>query len=355
MKQGPVYIAGLIGCGRIGSNTNASLRQTLPKGWIPLSHAEAIQSNPRLRLAGICDPVESQLRDASARLGVSACFDHHSKLIEELSPVILSVATRTAGRCEIVRAACVAGVKGLHVEKPLGRSIKESEDAISVAREHGVKMSYGTTRRYMEIYRLAAEMVSSGEIGELIQITVEHGRGSLLWHHPHSVDLILFFGNAAGVESIQSTCSMDRGNIQGLLVDEDPIVESAAIKLDNGVVGTVSMTGGMSVRLSGTKGTLAVVGDGSYLEIRRDGRTPGQLSTETVHISPASSGTQRAFQELVAAIDRGGDAFPAEHILLSQKILFGCVYSSIERGARVKLSEVPPELTVTGRSGNLYA
>ena len=39
----------------------------------------------------------------------------------------------------------------------------------------------------------ARDIVVSGEIGDMVEICIEHGRTMLLWNHPHSVDLLIFF------------------------------------------------------------------------------------------------------------------------------------------------------------------
>lgn len=54
--------AALIGCGRIGAHTPERLRQTIPAGWLPVSHAEAMLANPGLELVAVCDVNRPQLK-----------------------------------------------------------------------------------------------------------------------------------------------------------------------------------------------------------------------------------------------------------------------------------------------------
>ena len=52
-------------------------------------------------------------------------------------------------------------------------------------------LTYGTLRRYFDVYIKAKKLVDSGKYGKLIQIDINFGHNQLFWSHPHSVDIIL--------------------------------------------------------------------------------------------------------------------------------------------------------------------
>ncbi len=350
--------AAIVGCGRIGTLTSDRVRKALPKGWLPLNHAEAICSLPGLELAAVCD-VDAERARAAARLhGVREVFTDYRAMIAAIKPDILSVATRTQGRCDIIEFAAGNGVRGIHAEKPLGRSLADCRRAMRAVAEREVKLSYGTTRRYMDVYRRARELVAGGAIGQLVQITVEYGRGLLMWGHPHSIDLILFFAGCDQVSHLSATCDVAATARSGDVVDADPIVENAFIKFANGVHGLIATASGSSVRLAGTTGILEVPGDGAWIEadtLPPEG-DPYQRSHRRIEVQPVQSGTQRAFAELAAAVRHGNaTSIGWRDVELASSLLLGCAYSSVEGGRRISLAEVSDNFTVTGRFGELCA
>ena len=348
----------LVGCGRIGAHTPPHVRASCPPGWMPLNHAEAITTTPGLELVAVCDTDAARAEATAKEFGAARWFTDSRKLIEEVRPDLLSIATRTAGRCDIIEFAATHGVRGIHAEKPLGRSREECGRALRAVADRGVQLSYGTTRRYMDVYREAKRQFAEGSFGALQQITLEFGRSALLWTHPHSVDLAVFFSGAGEVEFVQATCAIPPETVQGNTVDDDPKVESAFIQFTNGVRATLTCAGGLHTHLAGDHGTLGIGADGSWLDASRkatsDAAYPLAHERHTPHAS--LSGTQRAFQELAAAVRSGSTLgiAPGE-IALGCDILFAIVWSSLQGGRRVTLAEVPADLTITGRSGTLFA
>jgi predicted dehydrogenase len=222
---------GLVGCGRMGAKTPERVRQSVPKGWLPLSHAEAINSIEELELIAVCDTDPERLSWAAQTYNVVNSYQDYEALIIETKPDIVSIATRSAERCDIIKFAAENGVKGIHAEKPISRNISDCRRALEAVVHNKVKFSYGTYRRYMEIYRKAKEMVNAGEIGELLEICIEHGKTMLMWNHPHSVDLILYYSDCLDVDFLQAFCQVNDPAYNSSIVDDDPVVELSLIHI----------------------------------------------------------------------------------------------------------------------------
>lgn len=349
---------GLVGCGRIGAHTPPQVRAACPPGWLPLNHAEAITTTPGLELVAVCDTDAARAEATAKGFGASRWFSDYRRLIEKTRPDLLAIATRTDGRCDIIEFAATYGVRGIHAEKPLGRSRKELQRALRAVAAQGVKLSYGTTRRYMDAYREAKQMFAKGSFGALQQITLAFGHSATLWTHPHSVDLAVFFSGANEVESVQATCAIPSEAVTGLTVDADPKVENAFIQFTNGVRATLTCAGGLHTHLSGEHGTLTVRADGSCLEWNRKTAPDDAYPLAHGRRLPVvtMSGTQRAFSELAEAVRTGGPlGITPEEIALGCDLLFAMVWSSLQGGRRVSPAELPAQLTLTGRTGNLFA
>ncbi|MDH5645361.1 MAG: Gfo/Idh/MocA family oxidoreductase, partial [Candidatus Heimdallarchaeota archaeon] len=192
----------IIGCGRIGTLTKPERKAMMPSGTVPINHAEAIISNTSLQLVALCDVDKANLDRASKAYEVEKCFNDYKALILDVKPDIISIATRTLGRCDIIKFAVENGVKGIHIEKPISTNLAECREVIEVAKKHQVYLTYGTARRFMDIYIRAKEILASGEIGELVQISIELGYTLLLWNHPHSVDMLIFFAECMDIEYV---------------------------------------------------------------------------------------------------------------------------------------------------------
>ena len=350
--------AGLIGCGRIGAFTGDELRNTIAPGWLPLNHAEAIKTNEDIKLIALADINDERLERAKIKYHVSKTYHKYRELIGEIKPDILSIATRTEERCDIIEFAAMNGVKGIHFEKPISTNMKDCNRAIDAILANDVKISYGTTRRFMDIYRKAKEIIRSGDIGDIIQIAVEMGRAPLLWTHPHSVDLLLFFSDAKtkeDIEYVQANCLIkDSGN--GKKVDSDPLIEFAFVKFNNGINGIITSAGGMNTIIDGTKGKIVIAADGSSMGIYKKSKSrPYYQNINRTESKPHMSGTQRAFYEIVNSI-RNNLKSPIDprEIALNQQILLSFVVSSMNGGTKMKLHALEDDFTVTGRTGTLY-
>lgn len=348
--------AAVIGLGRMGAEPSVRLKNILPDGWLPVSHAESILENKTIELVALCDNDEERLSRLGNYYGVKNLFTDAKTLIDEIKPDFLCVATRTIGRTDIIRYACENGVSIIYIEKPISRSIADCKSAINSCVKNKVLLGYGVNRRYHSTYRKAKSIVDSGLLGPLKEITIEHGSSTLFWSHPHSADLILFFSGDTEIEYIQGSCLFSEGYVpqDEMLIDDDPIIESAFLKFKNGVYATITQTGGLNVRLACEKGIVSVYGDGETLEIKSGDSYFNH--TENVELSYSDSATVTAFSELVNALQENTTVpITPEEVLANMVILTGIVYSSNNNGKKISVSEIPEELTITGKSGNFYA
>ena len=75
MRNYDKLTVGLIGCGRMGAKTAESVRQSVPKGWLPLSHLEAIKSMDDLELVALCDTDSERVSRAAETYHVSKRYE----------------------------------------------------------------------------------------------------------------------------------------------------------------------------------------------------------------------------------------------------------------------------------------
>lgn len=346
----------VIGLGRMGAEPSERLNNILPPGWLPLSHVEAILENEDIELVALCDNNKERLEKLGKYYNVTNLFVDAEKLIDEVKPDFLCIATRTLGRTDIIRYAATHNVSIIYIEKPISRSIKDCKLALDMCLKNNVLIGYGVNRRYHATYRKAKAILDSGVLGPLKEISIEHGRSALYWSHPHSVDLILYFANSTAIEYIQASCTYSTNYefTNPMLIDDDPVIENAFIKFENGVSATITQIGGLNIRLSCEHGVMAIYGDGDSIEIRK-----GELYFDKVEhfkVDPSESATVTAFRELIEAFKLNTAApISKEEIKTNMVVLNGIVYSSNNQGQRVNPSDIPEELLITGKSGEFYA
>lgn len=342
----------VIGCGRMGAFTGERVAASVPPGWLPLSHADAVAAVEGVELVGLCDVDEERLAEAGELHGVDVLHTDVGALLEAIRPDIVCVATRTPGRCEIIERAAAAGARGIHAEKPLCNRLSEGHAALAAVQERRGAFTYGAVRRFMDAYRRAREMCRAGEIGDVTEVVADHGITTLMWNHPHSADLLVFFAGCAEVTAVSGICEIAEGSLKGGVLDDDPVVHHAFVEFANGVTGIIGRGAGLSVHVHGSEGVISVLGDGARVTVSSRSASSGPYFGEArdVAVRPRMSGTQRAIAELRDFVVRGEEVSlsPAE-VLAGQQILFATVASSLRDGGRVDPADLDPDFEVSGR------
>lgn len=349
--------AAVIGCGRMGAVTSDAMRRFAPAAWMPLSHAEAVVAQPSLELVGVCDIEPGLLASAVARFGVPG-YANYQELLDKLRPELVTVATRTPERPDIIAAAVAAGARALHLEKPLCNSVAQLTQLEALLETPSLACTFGTLRRYMPIYRRALEFTGGAEFGGLNQVQVNMGKAPLMWTHPHSIDLLLFFAGDRRVKGVSAHFAAGSVERQGSRLDGDPVVVSVLFEFDDGLTGLIGQTGGCDVILAGSNGMITVESDGRRLRVRSSEGEDAYWDRH--HVEEADGdpgGTRLALDRLVDGLNGNTNQVLADKraILTGQRLLLACGQSHLAGGAAVDPNELDPDLVITGRSGNRYA
>jgi hypothetical protein len=311
-----------------------------------------------VKLSAVCDVVPDAVAATASTYGVVAQYTDYKEMICKERPDILAIATRTPERIEIIRFAAENGVKGIHIEKPLAQSLGGCLDALEAMDKHGVKATYGVYRRYHPAYLAARDLVRSGHIGDLREMTVEFCRSLLLWYHPHSIDLLIMFANGAKPESVWADCAFESENLIGNVLDEDPVVLHGYVRFAGGLTGTITQAGGMNFRLGGALGAIGVLRNGESVVSRIcSSETDKNFShrDESMIICEMSA-TMAAFSELRDCVSSGKDtSLSLSDLEMGTRLLLSLAYSACIGGKTVCPQNLPSDFKVTGRFNDLYA
>ena len=355
--------AAVIGCGRMGAFTSQSVRDFAPTCWFPLSHVEAVKSFDNIDISGVCDVNPEILKSVGKTYNISSLYTDPKTMLQSREIDLLCIATRTQGRADLINLAFQNGVRAFHIEKPICNSVAELDRLSKILRRDDVYVTYGTIRRSFGPYIFAKELSDRGEIGKLRSIFVDHGEGMLLWTHPHSVDLCLYFTDGLKHNDVSASFSEINFDADSNIIQNDPYLNGALISFENDVTAHIGCAAGMTTRLVGTDGEIAIERDGYAVTVRRyDDHNPYLFSEnrfdkfETLR----RNGTGAAIDLLLGCID--GDA-PSRQlnismkndILRGQKIIFDLARSGISNTSIRADIFSEEDFTILGEISGKYA
>ncbi len=153
---------------------------------------------PETQVVGFADANEAGHEKEKAKLPGVPAFTDYRKMLAELKPDIVSVATRHIGEHrDMILAAAEAGVKGIYCEKPLCRTPAEADEIVEACKKSGTLLSVAHRNRFHPTLPVVIDAVKSGLIGDLLEIRCrgkEDQRGGCLdlWVlGSHDLDLCL--------------------------------------------------------------------------------------------------------------------------------------------------------------------
>ena len=333
-----IYRAGLIGCGRMGATIDDEVRDR-PNShlFLPYSHAAAVVACPRTELVAVCDPIEEKSLQIKERYQAKKAYSDYQEMIRAEGLDMVCIATRPSPHAETAVFAAENEVKGIYCEKPLCNSMAEADQILAACRRHGVKFNYGTQRRYVPMYQNVRQLIEAGELGEVQAIVGHCGVGAAQWGHTHAADMLLYLAGDGEVEYVQGTILAEEGDWDGDVLKVDPPIASAYVQFKNGVRAYLVGDGGYEFEVGGSKAKLRTQDNGMNYSLRKVGEG-GEFAEVNPPQVPIVSGTLKAIEDLVRALDEDGEtqgdiAFACR----SQEIVLGIIASHRRGGARVEL------------------
>ncbi|MCC7262198.1 MAG: Gfo/Idh/MocA family oxidoreductase [Candidatus Latescibacteria bacterium] len=341
------YRAGLIGCGRMGATIDDEVKdRPHSELFLPYSHAAALAACPRIEFVAVCDPVEEKAKATQQRYGVASAYTDYREMIRQEKLDLVSIATRPGPHAETTIFAAENGVGAVYCEKPLCNSMREADAMLEACRRHGVKFNYGTQRRYAPIYRQVRQLCDEGRIGQVQAVVANCGVSVAQWGHTHAADMMLFLAGDGEAEFVQGHAVFAESDWEGQRLKIDPSITSGYVHFKNGVHAYLVAAGGSEFEVSGTKGKLRTLSNGIGYTLRTADEF-GELHEEEVPATAIASGTLKSVEDLVAALDTGGDTQGSlELACRSQELIFGIIASHRQGGRRVELPLAERDLSI---------
>ena len=208
--------------------------------------------------------------------GEVAPYDDYQRMLDEVRPDIVCIATRQTHHCDQIVRGVAAGVRGILCDKPFVTTLAEADAALGACRGAGVAIAYGTEWRWSEEYRWLARRVRDGAVGT-VQAILAHGLPNLVFHGCHWYDIALML--VGDPEPLWVSGRVDEVGAQE--PDEGRRLDPpghAWVGLANGAkLALLPEGGGRAFTILGSAGRLEIVNDArqAYLWEARSG-TPGE-------------------------------------------------------------------------------
>ncbi|MGH2535549.1 MAG: Gfo/Idh/MocA family protein [Thermomicrobiales bacterium] len=310
------YRVGIVGLNWIAADSAPPGSHPVLGLATPYSHASAYASLASTHVVAGCDIDQDLMRAFTERWSKTwpelRTYANYQEMLAVEQIDILSVATPDHLHGPVVIAAAEAGVRAIFAEKPLATKLADADALIAAVQRHGVVVNVNHTRRWMPSYVASRECVRTGEIGELVQVTVHFGGPrAMLWRNQsHFLDLICYFagGDPAWVMAELEPGFEEYGTVYrgdgGRNPDLEPGV-NAYIAFGNGVRGFL---GGMkravarvSVDLVCERGRIHVDDQNATLH----GATDADVVSRPIVPKGSLAGMQAAVVDLLAAMETG--------------------------------------------------
>ena len=116
-------------------------------------------------VVAVADISEDALNRFREHTDAKHTYTDYKRMIDEISPDLISVVTHDRLHCTMVVDAAERGVKGIICEKPMAMNLEEADRMLAACRASGTKLTVSHQRYYMPQYAQARELIAADAIG----------------------------------------------------------------------------------------------------------------------------------------------------------------------------------------------
>ncbi len=260
-------------------------------------------------------------------------YSDYREMLDKEKPDIVSICTWPHLHAEMVVAACEAGIKAIHCEKPMATKWGDAKRIKRAADASGSILSFNHQRRFLEPFQEAKKAIDAGSIGKITRL--EATCGDMSDWGTHWLDMLFYFnGENPAAWVIGQIDSREEKRVFGAWVEEQAICH---FQFQNGVRAML-VTGyqadlGAAIRIIGEDGVIEVTWGDPPLRIRAKGDADWRIlpTSESIHGGVA---IDRACADLVKALDEPGyrPLLTVDHAIQHTEVIFATFESSRRRG-----------------------
>ena len=218
-------------------------------GRIGVVHATNLATRiPNARLVAISDVYKPAADALAKKYGISKVYESHQPILEDPEIDAVAICTISETHAPLITEAAKAG-KHIFCEKPIALDLSKVDAALSVVKQHQVKLQVGFNRRFDSNFKRVQEVVKSGQIGDvqILRITsrdpapppieyIKNSGGIFLDMTVHDFDMARFLMGSE-VTEVYATGNVLVDKAIGEAGDIDTAIIS--LKFANGAIGCI--------------------------------------------------------------------------------------------------------------------
>jgi len=187
----PRYRVGVIGTGRIASTIQDEVVASPFSFLLPYSHAGAYEAHPATSIVAAADPSAERLDAFGERWSVDRLYADYHQMLSREDLDIVSVCVPTRAHAQVMSAIAASDVRGVFMEKPIGRTLREADDMIAATDQAGIKVVVNHVRTFDPYYRRVRWLIESGTVGRVRSVMARWHEG-MSFGGSHLFDLLRF-------------------------------------------------------------------------------------------------------------------------------------------------------------------
>lgn len=240
-------------------------------------HLPALSKCEGVEFEMACDLNLERLKEVKEQYGFNKVTDNYKDVLADPDVDAVVILTKIDTHAEISMAAAKAK-KQIFMQKAISYSLEEAQRIIDTVKESGVQMTISYMHRYFDECRKAAEIIQSGELGEIQYVRMRNSTknaeniaasygGCIMDIGGHGIDLIrsLFHKDIVKVKTLYSEeKSINTGGWSANLNGDETVallmyeLEGGAQVIHEILWSHVSKTDRFEVEVTGRKGSLYI-------------------------------------------------------------------------------------------------
>lgn len=312
--------------------------------------ASAFAAVPETEIVAVFD-LGAETRTAfTACWGEMPAYADYERMLQEVQPDILCIATRQTMHANQIEQAVAAGVRAILCDKPLSTSLAEADRIVTVCRQRKIPLAFGLDRRWQQPYQQLRRLIGEGLVGRVTSI-IASGLPNLINHGCHWYDTALML--AGDPEPIWAS---------GLVTDVSSDPPDSRRRLDPPGQGQVGLSNGALLYVTaagGPRPAFEVMGEQGRVIILNDAREVYLWHTEDTqekaglrpldlpsHSDPWPAGPAMVRDLIQSLENQTPTACDVEQARRATEIGFALHLSHAQQGARVALPAVERTLSI---------
>jgi predicted dehydrogenase len=187
----PQYSVGVIGTGRIASTIQDEVETGPFSFLLPYSHAGAYAAHPATAVVAAAELNQERREAFGQRWSVDRLYADYRQMLVQEDLDIVSICVPTRVHAEVMDAVVTSGVRGVFLEKPICRTLREADAMITATAAAGVAVAVNHVRTFDPYYRRIRWLIATGAIGR-VRSVMAHWHEGMSFGGSHFFDLVRF-------------------------------------------------------------------------------------------------------------------------------------------------------------------